>query len=123
MTTSTNMTNHDLSVRDHVRQFQAEILKGNVTPLRTAELNDMAAALIGNANTALIDAEMSYNLTLQSFYKDEKTANRAEVRARATKDYQLWQEAKHIQMELLELCRSLRKSLDVLREEMRFTPR
>lgn len=118
MTGSMNTT-----VRDHVRAIQLEILKGNLTPLRTAELNDQAAALIGNANDALIEAEMLYNQQLQSCYRREKTANRAEVEAKTTRDYMEYQQAKHTQMELLELCRSLRKSLDVLREEMRFTPR
>src|SRR5690349_17752890 len=116
-------TNREATVREQVREIQLEILKGNLTPLRTVELNDQAAALIGNANEALIDAEMLYNQALQSCYRKEKTANRAEVEAKTTRDYMEWQQAKHTQMELLELCRSLRKSLDVLREEMRFTPR
>src|SRR4051812_13213509 len=94
------------TVQQHVRQIQGEILMGNLSPQRAAELNDMAAALIGNANGALIDAEMFYNGTLDAFYGQEKTANRAEVKAKATEQYRQWQIAKHVQMELLELCRS-----------------
>ncbi len=112
-----------MTVREQLREMQTEILKGNLSPARTVELNDMSAALIGNANEALLDAEMLYNAALQSQFKQEKTANRAEVNAKATDHYRYFQQAKYTQMELLELCRSLRKSLDVLQQEMRFTPR
>lgn len=107
------------SVRDFLRETQAEMRQQELLPLRASALLNQLTAILGNANTELRHRQMAYNRELLQAYKTHDTANRAKIAAETSAEYDALLEAKHVREEIVEAVRSLKAYLRTAEEEMR----
>lgn len=91
----------------------------DLSPDRAAELMNRLAALMGNINDEIRDADMEYAVVLLSHLEAEEAANRAKIRAQTTPAYRRRQEARDTKELTVELVRSLKYFLRSKEEEMR----
>lgn len=108
-----------VTVRDMVGELRSEVLAGNLSPSRVAEIATELAALLGNIEEEILEADMAYNLVYARFLDIEMKANRAKIRAELTEEYRRKRVAHGLHASTLETVRSLRKMQDTFRESMR----
>ena len=108
-----------LSLRDRIKEYQNEILAGNLQPQRTSEILLDISALLGNINDEITKRVMEYNSILLDLYTEEETANRAKIRADITPEYKAMRDAINTEKVAVELIRSLKYRLRTMDEEMR----
>ncbi len=119
MTTSTNLTNHEATVRERVKTIQINLRDGALTPDLTRESLVMLTALLGNVNDERRSADAEYKLVLLGCMRSEDKANRARIVAETTPQYQRAREAKDTADLVVEMIRSCKAYLRSLDEEMR----
>lgn len=107
------------SVRDLVRQMQAEIRHTDLVPERTCALLARLTALLGNCNDEIRDADSAYAVVLLAHLDSSEAANRAKIRAETTSEYARKREARDTKELVIELVRSLKYILRAVEEEMR----
>lgn len=108
------------SVRSLIHAIQKEVLKSEeLAPDRAAELLAQLAALYGNVNDEIREAEFSYNLVLLDFFDKEKTANRAKIKAETTEEYLRMKQARDTKDLIKYLAGGLKYFLRAKEEEMR----
>jgi hypothetical protein len=110
-----------VTVRDMIRAVQHEVLKGELTPGRAADLMGTLTALLGNVNDEIRDADMEYARVLLEHLAKDEAANRARIRAETTSQYRRKREARDTKELTVELIRSLKFLLKAKSEEMRYT--
>lgn len=110
-----------MTVRELVKQFQREIQSTDLQPDRAAELLTKLAALIGNCNAAILEADMVYNQHLLQCYDAEKKANRAKIIAENSPEYAHKREARAVKELVTEMMASLKYYLRRCEEEMRLS--
>ena len=110
-----------MSVRELVREMQAEILKGDLQPRRAAELLMRLTALLGNCAQEIREADATYANVLLALLKSHDKANRARIEAETTPAYARRQEARDTKELIVELARSLKYLLRAASEEMQLT--
>lgn len=109
------------TVRDMVRQAQAELLETDIAPARAAELLVRLTAIQGNCTEELLQAEMAYNTVLLKHYEEaEGVANRAAIKAKAGVEYHLMQQAKNQLKAVESMVSSLKTYMRHQADEMRF---
>lgn len=108
-----------VTVRDMVSELRSEVLAGNLSPSRAAEIATELSALLGNIAEEITDADMAYNLVYAFYLDQEGKANRAKIRAELTEEYRRKRRAHDLHMVTVEMVRSLRKMQDTFRDSMR----
>ena len=107
------------SIREIIREFSNEILKGDLAPVRASEILTELSALYGNVLDCIKDADVAYNVVLLKYYEEEKTANRARIKAEITKEYSDKQDARNTEKIMLEMTRNLKYFLTAREEAYR----
>ena len=110
-----------MTVREMVAEIQRELLKGNVTPDRGAQLDAKLSALLGNCFEEIREADLEYSRVLLEMFKVHAKANRAKIEAETTPEYVRRKEARDTHTLVLEMIHSLRHLGRVATEEMRLT--
>lgn len=110
-----------MTVREMVREMQAEILKSDLQPHRQRELLAKLSALIGNCNEEIRKADAAYSAVLLEMLNGNEAANRARIRAEITPEFARRCEARDTKELVVELVRSLKYMLKSLDEEMRLS--
>ena len=110
-----------MSVRDLLAKIRREVIAGNLTPARTGEVAAQLSALLGNIGDELRAAEMAYNAIYAQLLDEVGKANRAEIKAKLTPEYERLLEAKSAEHVTLEMIRSLRRLQDTHINEMRLS--
>lgn len=110
------------TVRHIVKEIQREIRDGDdLLPERAADLLTKLAALLGNINDEIRDADMAYATVLLEHLRGAEKANRAKIAAETTPAYQRKQEARHLKELAESLIGSLKYLLRAKESEMRLT--
>lgn len=107
------------TIRDIIYEYQSEIAKGNLLPVRAGEIVTQLSALVGNCNEAIREADYKYNLVLLRHLEGEEKANRAKIRAECSKEYLDKREARDAKELVIEMIRSLKYLLRSYEEEIR----
>ncbi len=68
-----------MSVRELVKQAQAEMLKGGILPAQQREMHERLTALLGNIDDEILLADYEFSLVMRGAMETEKKANRAKV--------------------------------------------
>lgn len=105
------------TIRQIINNFQNEILKGNLEPARASTILIEGSALLGNVNDFITKNDIAYNKVLLDYLDEEKTANRARIRANITPQYEEMRNARNTEKVLLEMLRGLKYYLKVKEEE------
>lgn len=108
-----------MSVRELIKQWQTEIRNTDLQPDRAAELLMKLAALIGNCNDEIREADMAYATVLLQHLDSEEAANRAKIRAQTTPEYARSRQARDTKELVIELVRSLKFFLKAKEDEIR----
>jgi len=112
-----------VTVRDLVKQAQAEIRDTDLQPERARALLAHLSALLGNCNNAIREADAAYSDVLLRFLDGNEAANRARIRAECSPEFQRKREARDTKELVIEMVRSLKYFLRSLEEEMRLAGR
>ena len=107
------------TVRDLVRNIQAELFRGDIDPARARELLIQSTALLGNCLQEIRECDAAYARVLLSHLDSTEAASRAKIRAETSPEYQRKQEARDTRELLQESARSLKYYLRSQEEEMR----
>lgn len=107
------------TIRERVQSIQSEILAGNVTPARAADMMVELSAIFGNINDEIRIRDVEYNKVLLHFYESEETANRAKIKAECSEEYNAKRTARDTKELTVELIRSLKYYLRSAEEEYR----
>lgn len=109
------------SVRDRVTAIQRYLRDepDDITPGQYREMAVELSALLGNVNAEVLEAEMDYNAVLLQCYSEEKTSNRAKLKAETTPEYRRFRTAKDVQKLVTTMRSTLNTVLRSLQEEMR----
>lgn len=110
-----------MSIRDIIKNFQAEIRDKDLQPDRAAEILAKSAALMGNVNDEIRKRGMVYNQKLLEVLDQNKSVAKAKVIAETTTEYESYLEAKNTKEALLELIRSLKYFLKAKEDEFQTT--
>ena len=108
-----------MSVRDLLARIRREVINGGLTPTRTGELAAQLSALLGNIGDELRASEMAYNAVYARMLDEVGKANRAQIKAKLTPEYERLLEAKAAEQTTVEMIRSLRRLQDTANNEMR----
>lgn len=110
-----------MTVREMVDAVRREVLAGNLSPVRAAELHVRLSALLGNIFEEIREADMAYNAVYAGFLDTEGKANRAKIRAELSQEYRRKREAHDYHKVTEQLILSLKKMQSALETEMRMT--
>lgn len=110
-----------MTVRELVRQMQAEIRETDLQPDRAAELLVRLTALIGNCNDEIRESDHAYAVVLLQFLDADEAANRSRIRAETSMPFLRKREARDTKELVIELVRSLKYFLKSKEEEMRLS--
>ena len=105
------------SIREMIREYENEILKGDLLPIRASEMLIEMSALLGNVLDKITETEMLYNQVLLKNYDSEKTANRAKIKSEITDEFKNMRDAKNTEKVLLEVIRGLKYFLRMKEDE------
>lgn len=98
-----------------------ELLKGNLLPMRAAEILVEMTALMSNVNKELLEREMAYKKKLHEYLEVGKSAAYARITAEITQEYYDYRVAQNVKQLVVELVRSLKSFSRTLEEEMRLS--
>jgi len=107
----------ELTIRERINNYQNEIIKGDLFPERAAEILTEISALLGNINDEMLKRDVEYNKVLLKYLEEEKTANRAKIKADISPEYELMKTARNTEKQVLEMIRSLKYLLRAKTEE------
>ena len=110
-----------MTVRERVREIQAGLRDGAMTPDMARESLLTLTALMGNVHDEQREADHAYKVVLLSCLERESKANRARILAETSDEYLRAREAKDVDTLVVEMVRSCRAYLRSLDEEMRLT--
>lgn len=109
------------TIRGHVRLIQIEVRDcPDLLPDRAAELLNKLAAMLGNCNDAIREADLAYSNVLLMHLEQEEKANRATIRAETTPEFIRKRECRDTKELALELIRSLKFYLKAKQDEYRY---
>ena len=108
-----------MSVRQMIGEVQAEVLAGDLTPIRAAELDMRLTALLGNCFEEIRESEAAYNQVYLGCLNSCEAANRAKIHAAITPEFKRWREAKDTHEFALQMIRSTRSYTRASAEEAR----
>lgn len=108
-----------MSIRERIREIQAELRDGALTPDLARESLVTLTALLGNVNDEQRAADAAYKAVLLACLDGGEAANRARIRAEVSPEYQRAREAKDTGTLVVEMIRSCKAYLRSLDEEMR----
>ncbi len=118
MTGLWRLVDKPVTVRELVRGMQREIREtADLQPERAAELLNRLAALLGNINDELREADAAFAVVLLGYLESEEAASRAKIRAEITPEYQRKREARDTKELAIELARSLKYFLKAKQDE------
>lgn len=105
------------TIRERIKEYQGEILKGGLMPQRAAEILTEIASLLGNISEEITKQEMAYNKVLLGYFDTEQTANRAKIKADTTPEFLAMKTAKNTEKQAISLIGSLKYFLKVWERE------
>jgi hypothetical protein len=108
-----------VSVRDLVKQAQAEMLTGEMMPARQREWQAKLTALLGNVQQEIREADALYASVLLGVMANEEKANRARIVAETTPAFHRKREAHDMEKLVMEMLRTLRQNMRSISDEMR----
>ena len=108
-----------MTIRDMVKEIQAEVSTGEVPPTRACELLNRLTALVGNCNAEIRTRDGQYAAVLLHELETSAKANRAKIRAECSEAYQLKREARDTKELVTEMIGSLKYAIRSASEEMR----
>ena len=107
----------DKTIRERINDYQGEILKGDLLPVRASEILTEISALLGNINDKITANDIAYNKVLLNYLDSEQTANRARIRANITQEYEDMRNARNTEKVAIEIIRGLKFYLKVREDE------
>ena len=110
-----------MSVRELVGRIQREVLAGNVSASRAADLAVQLAALLANINVEIREAEMAFNARLLKELDAHEKANRARIVAETSPEFERKREARDTKEVVTEMIGSLKYVVRCEHEEMRLS--
>jgi uncharacterized protein (DUF1501 family) len=108
-----------MSVRQMVKQAQADMLKAAMLPEQQREWHSKLTALLGNVQAEIREADALYAAVLLDIMNTEQKANRARIVAETTPAFHRKREAHDTEKFLMEMLRTLRQNMRSLSDEMR----
>ena len=111
--------NMDKSIREIINDYRTEILRGDLLVVRAATILTELSALLGNVNDRITETDMEYNQVLLDCFDNEKTANRAKIKAGVSKEYKDMKDARNTEKVAVEIIRGLKFYLRAKEEEFR----
>ena len=108
-----------MTIREHVKSIQEEVVKGDLLPGRASELLNTLSALIGNINDEIRVRDVEYARTLLRELEGRDKANRAKIVAECSPEYQAKEEARDTKEVALQMIGSLKYYLRAKEEEFR----
>ena len=109
------------TIRQMVKDSEAEIRDTELQPTRAAELQNHLSGLLGSVHAELTDSDLAYKRVLLDALNRHEKANRARIEAETSPEYRRFREAKDVKDTATELIRSLRAFLRNAADEMRLT--
>ena len=106
-----------MTITETISEFQNECSKENLLPQRASEILVQISALLGNINAEIRKRDREYKIVLLNFYEQEKTANRAKLRAEVSPEYEASKVARDTKELAMELCKSIKYYLRGFSEE------
>ncbi len=106
-----------MTIREQIAQYQNEVLRGDLLPVRASEILVDISALYGNVLDRMKDTEMAYNKILLYHLEGEKVANRATIKSKITQEYQDLKDATNTEKLILQMIRSLSKLIKAKSDE------
>lgn len=91
-----------------VADIQREMRKGELTPDRGANYDNVLSSLLGNCLEEIREADAAYNAVYLRELEARGKANRAKVVAETSPEFLRRQEARDTEKLILEMVRSLR---------------
>ena len=112
----------ELTIRGHIRMVQDEVRDtADLQPDRAAELLNRLAALIGNCNDEIRDADCAYADVLLKCLDSDEAASRAKIRAETSPEYRRKREARDTKELAETLIGTLKYFLRSKESEMRLS--
>ena len=108
-----------MTVREMVKEIQAEVRGGDLVPARACALLNTLAALMGNCNDQIRACDGQYAQVLLCELETCDKANRAKIRAECSQAYQLKREARDTKELVVEMIGALKYAIRSQAEEMR----
>lgn len=108
-----------MTIREIIAKHQTEVSKGNMSPDRAAEILVELSALIGNILDEIQRREVAYNKLLLLSLEEEKSANKARIKAEVSEEYGNLRTAKNTYEVTKEMIRALKYLLRAKEEEWR----
>ena len=106
-----------MTVREMVREAQAEVRTGDLLPERARYWLFRLSALLGNCLEEVREADAAYADVLLRLLDADEAANRARIRAQTTPEYARLREAKDTHALVIELVRAIKYALRSLDTE------
>ena len=112
----------ELTIRGHIRMVQVEVRDtADLQPDRAAELLNRLAALIGNCNDEIREADCTYADVLLTCLDSDEAASRAKIRAETSPEYRRKREARDTKELAETLIGTLKYFLRSKESEMRLS--
>ena len=108
-----------MTIREMVREIQAEVGTGDFVPNRACDLLNKLTALLGNCLAEVRARDGQYAAVLLHELETCDKANRARIRAECSEAYQLKREARDTKELVTEMIRSLKYAIRSASDEMR----
>lgn len=106
-----------MTIRERITNYQNEILKGDLLPVRASEILTEISALLGNINDEITKRDMEYNQVLLKSLENEKSANKAKIVAGTTEEYKTMRDARNTEKVAIELIRAIKYYIKTKEEE------
>ena len=106
------------TIREMILKHQNKLANaGDLSPDDASKILVELTALMGNVNSALLDAQMLFNEKKMNILDEVKAVARAQIRAETTQEYRYYQEVKGYRELLMEMTRGLKYYLRANEEE------
>ena len=109
------------TIREMVKRIQTEMLRGEVAPLRGADLTVQLAGLLGNLTDEIVAANHGYSIVRRTLFRTLGTASAAKIEGEATEEFQRKATAEAMKGDVQELINALKALGRVATEEMRLS--
>jgi hypothetical protein len=108
-------------VRDRIRAIQEEMLNGDISPHRAANVAIQLAGLMGNCSREIAAARHDYAVVRRSLFASSLKAAHAKIEGEATEEFSRLTEAELLRGDVQELINALKSAGRVSIEEMKLT--
>lgn len=110
----------ELSVRERIEAIQKEILAGDVSHVRQAEMVVQLSSLYGNCCDEVLKTELAFYDEINTHVLAGHAVNKAETIAKASAAYRHYRVAKDAEKKADKMMSALKAGLRMKEAEMRF---